>query len=78
MDREKKLLFVVLAKNAIAEPMPVARPAPRVTEKAKSTALSKWGSSTNLKIDEKLTQVSLNNDLIFDVNLGLQEHVSKN
>jgi hypothetical protein len=40
MESAKKLLFVVFAKKAMVEPMPVARPAPRVTAKARISALS--------------------------------------
>ena len=46
IETAKNALLVWLVKNAIAEPMPVAKPAPSVTRKASSSALSMfllWG-----------------------------------
>jgi hypothetical protein len=40
MDKAKKALFVVLLRKAMAEPIPVARPANSVTANAKTIALS--------------------------------------
>jgi hypothetical protein len=68
--------LVVLAKKAMAEPIPVASPAPSVTAKASSSALSKSAPFANWVIDEKLSQASLNSQRISMCNLGWQEHVT--